>query len=244
MSTFAVGAIFKNETTNLKEWLDHYIWQGVSHFYLADNESNDNPNDILESYIEKGIVTYINIKGNGQQVPVYRYFTEKIQKLENPPEWILFADIDEFWFGEHKLLKDALKDYSEDIHVIYRSWREFGPSEDGFQPKSLRKELIYRNPLETSPKFIFRTLKIPANCVWIHEIRDYPENYQIREKNNIQCHHYYCQSLEYWNTIKIPRGYVNGDMSVYAEDGIFEKRSRPCIFLDTTLSDMVKYESP
>ena len=44
-------AIFKNETFNLKIWLDHYIWQGVQHFYLIDNGSTDNPLEILNDYI-------------------------------------------------------------------------------------------------------------------------------------------------------------------------------------------------
>ena len=239
MSSFVVVAIFKNETTNLKEWIDHHIWQGAKHFYLADNESNDNPLSILEPYIDKGFVTYLKVDGNGKQIFINRYFTEKIQELENPPDWIIIADIDEFWFGEHKLLKDALLDYSDDVHVIYRAWREFGPSADGFQPSSLRKELVYRNPEETSPKFIFRTMKISPECIWIHEIRDYPEEYQVIEKKNIHCHHYFCQSLEYWNTVKIPRGYVNGDLSIYSEDGLFQRRSKPCTYLDKTLSDMI-----
>lgn len=34
-------AIFKNEAMNLKEWLDHHLWQGVEHFYLINNGSED-----------------------------------------------------------------------------------------------------------------------------------------------------------------------------------------------------------
>ena len=45
---FTIMAIFKNETMNLKLWLDHYLWQGIEHFYLIDNDSNDNPINILQ----------------------------------------------------------------------------------------------------------------------------------------------------------------------------------------------------
>jgi hypothetical protein len=58
MANFVVVAIFKNETTNLKEWIDHYIWQGASHIYLCDHESTDNPLEILQPYIEKGVVNF------------------------------------------------------------------------------------------------------------------------------------------------------------------------------------------
>ena len=40
-------SIFKNETMNLKLWIEHYLWQGIEHFYLIDNGSDDNPLSIL-----------------------------------------------------------------------------------------------------------------------------------------------------------------------------------------------------
>jgi hypothetical protein len=33
--------IIKNEEMIIKEWIKHYIWQGVQHFYIIDNESTD-----------------------------------------------------------------------------------------------------------------------------------------------------------------------------------------------------------
>ena len=35
-------AIFKNESHILKEWIEHYINEGVDKFYLIDNGSTDN----------------------------------------------------------------------------------------------------------------------------------------------------------------------------------------------------------
>jgi hypothetical protein len=240
MSTFVVIAILKNEGKNLKEWLDHYIWQGAQHFYIAENDSNDDTLDILEPYIKNGLVDLIHVKGNREQINSYRYFTNQIQNSKNIPDWILIADGDEFWFGENTLLKNALLQYDDNVHVIYRHWREFGPSIDGFHPNSLRKDLVYRNPQETSPKFIFRTTKIKPEHVWIHEIRDYPAEFQLQETKNIHCHHYYSQSLEYWNLVKVVRGCNDGDLSVYLCGNFFETRSALCIQLDTTLADLVK----
>jgi len=51
----SVIAIFKNETMNLKMWLEHYLWQGVDHFFLIDNGSTDDPHKILQPYIDRGI---------------------------------------------------------------------------------------------------------------------------------------------------------------------------------------------
>ena len=52
MYYLSVLAIFKNETMNLKMWIDHYLWQGVEHFYLIDNGSTDKPLAILKEYID------------------------------------------------------------------------------------------------------------------------------------------------------------------------------------------------
>jgi len=54
MYFLSVLAIFKNETMNLKVWIDHYLWQGVEKIYLIDNGSTDNPMPILQPYIDKG----------------------------------------------------------------------------------------------------------------------------------------------------------------------------------------------
>ncbi len=234
--TFFVVAVFKNETTNLQEWLEHYIWQGASHFFLVDNGSDDNPLEILRPYIHKKLVSYIYNSGQHIQLAVNRQISEQIQELENAPEWILIADIDEFWFGTEKLLVDELEEIPYDKDVIYTHWYEFGPSADGFQPKSLRKELVYRNPTLLSPKFCFRTDCIDRDQINIHHI-DIDTSKVWCNDNIIRCHHYYCQSTEYWNTVKIPRGHINGDLSVYDKD--FEKRATPCTMLDTTLADML-----
>ena len=58
MYFLSVLSIFKNEIMNLKVWIEHYLWQGVDHFYLIDNGSTDNPLHILQEYINKGIVSY------------------------------------------------------------------------------------------------------------------------------------------------------------------------------------------
>ena len=38
----SVLSIFKNESHILEEWLNHYINEGVDHFYLLNNNSDDN----------------------------------------------------------------------------------------------------------------------------------------------------------------------------------------------------------
>ena len=74
----SVGAVFKNESHSIKEWIDHYLHHNVSHFYLIDDSSTDNSVEILNPYIKMGIVTLFN--GNnwpyytGRQKDMYNQF--------------------------------------------------------------------------------------------------------------------------------------------------------------------------
>ena len=42
MYKLSVGTIFKNEEHIIKEWIEHYLYHGVEHFYLIDDNSDDN----------------------------------------------------------------------------------------------------------------------------------------------------------------------------------------------------------
>ena len=53
----SIVAIFKNESWILEEWLNHYINEGVEHFFLIDNDSNDDYLSILKPFIDKKQVT-------------------------------------------------------------------------------------------------------------------------------------------------------------------------------------------
>ena len=48
---------FKDEAPYLKEWLDFHILVGVDHFYLFNNNSSDNYEQIIKPYKEKGYIT-------------------------------------------------------------------------------------------------------------------------------------------------------------------------------------------
>jgi hypothetical protein len=47
-----VVAMFKNESHVLKEWIEHYLREGVDTFLLTDNDSSDNYKPILEPYLQ------------------------------------------------------------------------------------------------------------------------------------------------------------------------------------------------
>lgn len=71
MHELAVVSISKNEGPYIVEWIEFHRMVGVSKFYFYDNESQDDTEQILKPYVEKGIVDYIKIPGVGRQLDAY-----------------------------------------------------------------------------------------------------------------------------------------------------------------------------
>ena len=69
----SICAIFKNEARYLEEWIKFHRGVGVSHFFLYDNESTDDPLTVLRPWIEMGLVTLVAWPGRAQQVRAYMH---------------------------------------------------------------------------------------------------------------------------------------------------------------------------
>jgi hypothetical protein len=210
-----------------------------------DNGITDTPEQVLDQYISQDLVTLMKNSEPYIQILYYRRIVKMIQELETPPDWIVIADLDEFWFSStHSTISKALLEVPDSIDIVYCNWKEFGPSLDGFHPASLRKELVYRNPQQTSPKYCFRTCKVNADTLNCHDAsNDLDKERAIRNPEYLTLHHYYCQSEQYWNSVKVPRGYALGDLTVYGSlfYNEFEKRgAKVCTLLDTTLADLLE----
>lgn len=87
--------IFKNEAPFLKEWLDYHLTVGVNHFYLYNNNSDDNYKEIVKPYVEKGIVTLIEWPYDHSQFKAYKHCYDNFRSETN---WLSFLDADEFLY--------------------------------------------------------------------------------------------------------------------------------------------------
>ena len=94
----AVVSIMKNEAPYVKEWLDYHILAGADHFYIYDNESPDNLKEVLQPYINNGIVTYKFYPGKARQ---YEAYNEAIKNYKFFCRYIAFIDADEFIFPQN-----------------------------------------------------------------------------------------------------------------------------------------------
>ncbi len=121
----SICGIFKNEALFLREWIEYHEMIGVEHFYLYNNNSEDDFLKILQPYIDRGLVTLTDWPYNQAQMKAYRHFYETYR---HETQWVSFLDIDEFFCPRYKNnLMDWL--YLMDKYpVIVIYWRMFGTS--------------------------------------------------------------------------------------------------------------------
>ena len=51
MYKLSIISMFKNESSIIKQWIEHYLEEGVEHFYLIDNGSTDDYNTQIKDYM-------------------------------------------------------------------------------------------------------------------------------------------------------------------------------------------------
>ena len=140
-------AIFKNEAHILKEWLEHYINQGVDRFFLIDNGSTDGYKKIIEPYLKQKIV-YLSIdKAKHKQEALYNiYYLDKSKQYE----WVIVCDLDEMIYSrkDFRTIKSYLKWLDAKCSQVFIPWKIFGSN--GFdsyekkQPENVVKSFTKR----------------------------------------------------------------------------------------------------
>jgi hypothetical protein len=233
-----VLAIFKNETMNMKVWIEHYINQGVDHFYLIDNGSNDNPLNILQEYIDKKIVTYYALPEKHKQIEHYKTVFTK-ENVKEKAKWLIICDLDEFFFGTIEKLSDALVQY-EQYDIIYSNWLMFGSNGLIQHPKDIR---IGNNTrveiINNHTKYIVKPDKIgDTNNIDLHEIHNI--NNAIFVNDRIHLNHYPIQSLEFFEKVKMKRGAADGAAHENIRDmSYFNEYNENTTFEDNLLKNIV-----
>lgn len=122
----SICGIFKNEGLYLKEWIEFHKIVGVEHFYLYNNNSDDNFMQILNPYIQDGTVTLVEWKKNQAQMEAYH---DCIAKFAKETQWLGFIDIDEFVVPKStNNIYDFLKKFNKNRASVLIYWKMFGSS--------------------------------------------------------------------------------------------------------------------
>jgi Glycosyltransferase family 92 len=54
-----IATMMKNQRRWLREWIEFYRMMGAQHFLIYDNNSTDHPEEVLQHYIDIGLVTHV-----------------------------------------------------------------------------------------------------------------------------------------------------------------------------------------
>ena len=124
---------FRDEAKWLPEWLEYHLLIGVEHFYLIDHLSVDNPESILQPYIERGLVTLARWEKELPKPDHSRGFIamghKALEMARGQTKWLAVIDTDEFIVVPgSKSLTDLLKGYERHGGVAM-NWQMFGTSE-------------------------------------------------------------------------------------------------------------------
>lgn len=225
----SICTIFQNDAEFLKEWIEFHRLQGVEHFYLYNNNSEDNFREVLKPYIKNKIVTltewpytygqseaakWIEIQSNA--------YMHCINLYRDKTKWLAVIDSDEFLFcPDGKKIPDFLKDYTIYGGVL-ANWLLFGTSDvEDIPPDRLMIEMLIKCAPEhlnnnnrvksiVQPKYvcgggsahIFKYIDGYYAVDVNHERCDKQNCHIIHEK--LRINHYWSRTMRYFREYKIP----------------------------------------
>lgn len=204
---FGVLCIFKNEEMVIREWIEHYLWQGADYIIMLNNGSTDNFREQLDGFDERVII--IDAAEPHVQVKNYNSFGLPEVKKRNI-SMLAVVDVDEFMFSKDQTnLKTAVtRVFSENPGVSQLSinWAMFGSSGYNKQPDSVRLSFTKRaKELHKPVKSIILVKELNDLNVHSHNVN----GNTINVSDKIQLNHYAIQSREYFEKVKMRRGDVD-----------------------------------
>lgn len=100
---------YKDHASYLREWVEFHLLVGIERFYLYDNGSSDDHEEVLAPYVEEGIVALHDWPGVTQR---HAALNHCVETYRDEARWIAFFDIDEFLFSpEGTPVPEILRDF-------------------------------------------------------------------------------------------------------------------------------------
>jgi hypothetical protein len=136
---------------------------GINKFYIYDNESDDQTFTILQPYIEKGIVTYIKIKGKVRQLDAYN---DSLNKYGLNNKYLIYLDADEFIYCRDNLKNKINSLMVDRVACLKVNWLIFGSS--GFEKKQngfVTQNFIYRSEYDFEKNSHIKSICNPRRII-------------------------------------------------------------------------------
>jgi hypothetical protein len=224
----AVVAMFKNEAHILREWLEHYIVQGVEHFVLINNNSSDPYDLVLEPFISAGLVTLVSTTRTHYQLAATLRYFRKYLKLTST--WVLPIDLDEFMYapGNTSTIASVLRQLDaqhadNDLAQVCVHWHTFGSSGYRKQPACVLQSFTKKSATpEKMTKCVVKSQRVVKLLLHHHVAKgvsvcadgspELSEKVGIadcrsaRGQELLRLNHYPLQAEDYFMEVKATRG--------------------------------------
>jgi len=157
MHYLTIGAIFREENSWLKEWIEYHHALGVEHFILYNDDLDTRVSDkILKPYVDRELVKNIHREDSEplrsdlevRQKIVYR---DMIKNMVGSTHWLAIIDIDEFILPHHQDdIRETLEGYEEHSGLAV-SWAIYGSSGHITRPPSQINHFLHRSETDWRP---------------------------------------------------------------------------------------------
>lgn len=170
---------FQNSGPMLRSWLQHHIWQGVEHFFLIDENSTDNSKEVLQEFIDNGVVTHFT--RSGKKVDNYRW---AFQQIRGKTKWLGVCDVNDFFYGvNQKLAKMINQHVSHHFDMVLCNGFCFKCENESELSNPVYNVLNRHSLLSKSTKYIFRVKSVVhPSQIWLETLL-YPMTKRMMTKH-------------------------------------------------------------
>lgn len=243
----SIVCIVKNESPYISEWIRYHQSIGVDHFYIYDNDSDDDLIDELKKF--KDVITYTRVKGKLRQLDAYN---NALNRFSNQTKYLAVIDADEFIYcpeDNHKILPFLNYRFKDsNVGGLAVNWVIYGSSKLESKPEGLVTDnFVYHSYKDfeknkfiktiCNPRKVFDfTLSHAANYLpgyfAVDENGDYVPWANTKEVNisHIRLNHYYSKSKEEFQE-KRSRG--SGEVVGLRRLSEFDEHDRNDVFDDS-----------
>jgi hypothetical protein len=243
---FGIVAQFKNEAMGIREWVDHYRWQGADRILLLDNNSTDDWQSQL-----KGTEDLVDVrpapKDHAQNENYITLATPWLK--EQNIQMVAILDLDEFLFGTdgkpakgHLVSIFAPNGQRSNVSQVVFPWHSFGSNGHEKQPASIRKAFTKK---QAEVKLHIHSEKA---VTWVDDLVELDTHRSIIKGGEVvenppelQLNHYYLQSKEFFEKVKMRRGNAGKkELNASRTMNTFNKSDASSTVIDTKLKELVE----
>jgi hypothetical protein len=155
----SICAIYLNEATYFREWIEFHRLVGVERFFLYDHESTDSSREVLAPYVDDGTVVI-------HDWPVYpgqgEAYNDCLERHREDSRWIAFIDLDEFLFSPAgRTVAEILPEF-EEFPGVGVNCPAYGTSSHATRPPGLVIENYLRRGTVERRNRIVKSIVDPA----------------------------------------------------------------------------------